>query len=1188
MYPPQIHLSETLKFRAWLGKIVATVFTASSGLCVGFEGPMVHLGAASGYLCSARLLARATPDQLKEESHVLNTSLSNEHAPASPGPLKALAGDDSAISHPTTSTAAPRHVSWADKVETEEEPVDSSLVGRVQRFMRGHTISFEKHSSHSMDFATAGAAAGIVAAFGTPMGGLMFVMEEVASFWSTAKAWRVFACCCTSAVVAVVLASWLEAWHPVRPFGLISEAGLSLFWLSERPDLTLPLMAHSVVLGLLGGVYGSAFTTLAVTFGAYRAKYITTVPRKAIDAIGTVGLTTVVFYWFAVAPCYLSTFDAIYAFDAGSAGVGVDETEAAAVDVATDGIGASRAALVTAASSILDKAAAVAPGGVFASVFATAVATHGAAIDPTSAIPVPSAPPVRASISHVGAAHGAAAATVAAAVRVAPRARAPRAAYAAATAPKKAATTPDGIEIDVPVPVPSKAVPKAVPKAPVVPPPPASVPTVTVIPTRVARPEAGAASATPLPTRVPLVPRPAPAGAAADSRTPVSSTPLPLATTTPIITFTTTVAPAAPVPAPVPVPVPVPAPVLVPVSVSAPEAEPVAPPEDDVDVDNGDGDGDDHGAPHEEEGEPEQKDAGSVIEYFEEAFHLEFQMCRAVAGLPIAANFSSQTIAGLDRIRTVQTTLFFANGEMVLNLLLGKAALTLTLPVVLAFLILYTILAASTAAISLSCGLLVPQLVMGASLGHAYGLMWAHIVPDSTLTISCAAVIGAAAVFGGISRMTFALAIMLVELTGSTRLMVCMMIAITLSKRTADAICHPIFEQLLRIKHVPLLPPDIPPKLSEPMSLLSAREVMSDTLVTIPVHATYADVYRVVTTTAHSAFPVVWPSGALVGLMPRWVAIALLMGGRVVWRPVGLLKAPPVRRITDTAGGRADDPGSPASAMRAMSSFVGSPISGTASRAASPPAAISREAVSVLAALTRSGVGAAEARVREAARHTNEMVAEFAEDPRAADVLATMAQASAANFAAIAAAAAAEADEEARTATGAAGAGDAPGTCPTSPAALGDLSPVGSHSPNGFCSIGPGSPGPWGDSLPTGVLAPVPFLTLVSIDALADDSLELRNAHARRFLQGVRMSDRVDLRPYVDGSPAVVLPTHSVERLYRTFRSCGLRHILVVDATLRPVGVITRKDLLPSRIEDVVKLAERRRAHREQFGEEML
>lgn len=59
----------------------------------------------------------------------------------------------------------------------------------------------------------------------------------------------------------------------------------------------------------------------------------------------------------------------------------------------------------------------------------------------------------------------------------------------------------------------------------------------------------------------------------------------------------------------------------------------------------------------------------------------------------------------------------------------------------------------------------------------------------------------------------------------------------------------------------------------------------------------------------------------------------------------------------------------------------------------------------------------------------------------------------------------------------------------------------------------------------------------------------------------------VNLSPYIDMSSVSVPETFSLERGYHLFRTMGLRHICVVDKRNAPIGILSRKDLLPQNIE---------------------
>ena len=124
----------------------------------------------------------------------------------------------------------------------------------------------------SRNFISAGAAAGIASAFGAPVGGLLFAMEEVSSFWSMSLSWQVLFCSMTSTFTTDLFNSAFTGFSYTGDFGQFKTDKYILFQIDSQIDLNILGIIPSVILGVIGGLLGSLFIFMNLKFARLRLR----------------------------------------------------------------------------------------------------------------------------------------------------------------------------------------------------------------------------------------------------------------------------------------------------------------------------------------------------------------------------------------------------------------------------------------------------------------------------------------------------------------------------------------------------------------------------------------------------------------------------------------------------------------------------------------------------------------------------------------------------------------------------------------------------------------------------------------------------------------------------------------------------------------------------------------------------
>ncbi|KAG8434767.1 hypothetical protein GDO86_012931 [Hymenochirus boettgeri] len=172
------------------------------------------------------------------------------------------------------------------------------------------SISFQKVNFHfpyfrsdrdKRDFVSAGAAAGVAAAFGAPIGGTLFSLEEGSSFWNQGLTWKVLFCSMSATFTLNFFRSGIlfSSWGTFQVPGLLNFGEFKCSDSDKKCHLwTVVDLGFFIIMGMCGGLLGATFNCLNKILAKYRMKKVHPKPKlvRVFESLLVSLVTTVIVF----------------------------------------------------------------------------------------------------------------------------------------------------------------------------------------------------------------------------------------------------------------------------------------------------------------------------------------------------------------------------------------------------------------------------------------------------------------------------------------------------------------------------------------------------------------------------------------------------------------------------------------------------------------------------------------------------------------------------------------------------------------------------------------------------------------------------------------------------------------------------------------------------------------------------
>ncbi|CAB9509901.1 Chloride transport protein 6 (Partial), partial [Seminavis robusta] len=161
-----------------------------------------------------------------------------------------------------------------------------------------------KVERYRKDLQAIGTACGVTSAFGTPIGAVLFALEEACSYWSLDLTWHTFTAACVTATFSYMwniianraIGDFMADYVTSKFQGLPMENGMSSassIWISFR------LLDYFIFagMGIAGGAVGAVWCELNRALAIQRTKWKLGRVAKCIEVLSLVAIASCIFWW---------------------------------------------------------------------------------------------------------------------------------------------------------------------------------------------------------------------------------------------------------------------------------------------------------------------------------------------------------------------------------------------------------------------------------------------------------------------------------------------------------------------------------------------------------------------------------------------------------------------------------------------------------------------------------------------------------------------------------------------------------------------------------------------------------------------------------------------------------------------------------------------------------------------------